>query len=39
MRYSLIIFALALGILGIVAVDAMFSAATSIMQSALAQPN
>lgn len=38
MRYSLIIFALALGILGVVAVDAMFSAATSIMQSALARP-
>lgn len=38
MRYSLIIFALALGILGVVAVDAMFSAATSIMQSALAHP-
>lgn len=38
MRYSLIIFALALGILGVVTVDAMFSAATSIMQSAAAQP-
>ena len=38
MRYSLIIFALALRILGVVAVDAMFSAATSIMQSALARP-
>lgn len=38
MRYSLIIFALALGILGVVAVDAMFSAATSIMQSAVAMP-
>ncbi|GFZ89624.1 hypothetical protein GCM10019071_19500 [Sphingobium fuliginis] len=38
MRYSLIIFALTLGILGVVAVDAMFSAATSIMQSAVTLP-
>lgn len=38
MRYSLPLFALALGILGVMTVDALFSAATSVVQSALAYP-